>query len=157
LEYKFNKNDDFKKIIVKFLKEQENNFNFGVSKKTQKIAVKDKEVYSVEEVSILDNEITAISTMNYSDFLLESSRALNITLDTLHKAFLESKIDIDKYLNHSTIRILKEKFNAFLMFNAFTDFEVSYKKISSSIHPTEFTNEDGALKEINPARLRHKF
>jgi type III restriction enzyme len=154
LEYKFKHKDDLKNILVKFLEEQKSNFSFGINRKTQKIKIKDQKAYSIEEISVLDNEITAISTMKYSDFLLESSRALNITLQTLHKAFIQSKIEIDKYLNHSTVRILKQNFNNFLMLNAFSDFEVGYKKISNSIHPTKFTNAKGdVLKEVSASDI----
>jgi len=79
--------------------------------------------------------------MKYSDFLKDLSKNLNINLKTIHQSFVEANIDINKYLNQTTIRILKEEFNNYLMYDAINDLEISYQKIATSIHPTKLTNE----------------
>jgi len=60
--------------------------------------------------------------MKYSDFLKQLSKVLNINLKTIHTCFIESNIDINKILNQSVIRIIKQKFDNYLMYNAIEKF-----------------------------------
>lgn len=87
--------------------------------------------------------------MKYSDFVKELSKALNINLKTIHSALRISMIDINQYLNASTIRIIKQNFDDYLMFNAIDQFSIEYKKVSNRIHPTKFTDSTGeVLSEV---------
>ena len=150
LEYKFDKEEKFKTLLTEFFKEQKKNFFVeGIKERKSKIEIKDKQAISTEEISVLDNEITPVSIMKYSEFIKGLSKALNINLKTIHKAFIASKIDINKYLNPTTIRIIKQNFDNFLMYNAIDKFSIEYKKVSNSIHPTKLTDEEGnILSEI---------
>jgi type III restriction enzyme len=150
LEYKFDREETFQTLLSDFLKSQKKNFTIeGVKERKSKIAIQDKQAVLTEEISILDNEITPVSTMKYSDFIKELSKTLNINLKTVHQSFIDSKIEINRYLNTSTIRIIKQNFDNFLMLNAIDKFSIEYKKVSNSIHPTKITEIDGkVLPEI---------
>jgi len=146
LEYKFDTEKDFLFLLTNFFKEQKKNFTIeGVKERKSKIEIKDEQAISTEEVSVLDNEITPISTMKYSQFIKGLSKALNINLKTIHQALITSKIDINRYLNPTTIRIIKQSFDNFLMFNAIDKFSIEYKRVSNTIHPTKLTDEKGEV------------
>ena len=151
LEYKFNNESTFKKLFTDFLKTQESNFSIeGIRERQSKVRFTDSEAMSTEEISVLDDELKPISTMKYSDFLKELSKSLNINLKTLHQSFIDSEIDINQYLNISTIRIIKGNFDNYLMYNAIDKFSIEYKKVSNSIHPTKITDNNGnVIKEIS--------
>ncbi len=155
LEYKFKDEANFKKLFTAFLNEQKNNFTIkGIKERKTKIEIKDKIAISTEEISVLHNKITAVSTIKYSEFIKELSKTLNINLKTLHNSFKESEIEINKYLNNSTIRIIKQNFDNYLMYNAIDKFSIEYKKVTNSIHPTKLTDKKGnVLKEINASDI----
>lgn len=150
LEYKFEKEDKFKSLFVNFLNEQNSNFTIeGIKERTAQIEITDNVAGVKEEQEIYGNEITPISTMKYSSFLKELAKALNINIKTLNSSFIDSNIDINKFLNIATVRIIKQKFENYLMFNAIDKFGIEYQKVSNEIHPTKFTDEKGnVLKEI---------
>jgi len=150
LEYKFEDERDFKKLFTGFLKEYENKFNeSGLKERISKIKIENKQAVVVEGISS-DNKLRQISTMKYSDFLLALVKELSINIKTLHQSFIESKIDINKYLNVSTIRFIKHNFNNYLMYNAIDKFGIEYKKITNKIHPTKLTNASGeVLSEVD--------
>jgi len=146
LEYKFDTEEKFEALFIEFLKEQQGNFSIsGVREKKSKITIEEEYAIATEEVSVLDNKITALSIMKYSEFVKELATALNINLKTIHRAFISSKIDINSYLNPTTIRIMKQNFNNFLMYNAIDNFSIEYQKISNSIHPTKLTDAKGVV------------
>ena len=151
LEYKFEKEDKFKSLFVNFLNEQNSNFTIeGIKERTAQIEITDNIAGVKEEQEIYGNEITPISTMKYSSFLKELAKTLNINIKTLNSSFIDSNIDINKFLNIATVRIIKQKFENYLMFNAIDKFGIEYQKVSNEIHPTKFTDEKGnVLKEIS--------
>src|SRR5690554_2839264 len=153
LEYKFEKESDFQNLLTSFFKDQKTNFSIeGIRERKTKVEIKDRQAITTDEVSVLDNEITPVSTMKYSDFIRDLSKTLNINLKTIHASLIESGIDINQYLNTSTIRIIKQNFDNYLMYNAIDKFSIEYKKVSNTIHPTKFTDSSGkVLKEINAA------
>ena len=155
LEYKFDKETTFQKLLTTFFDEQKNNFSIkGMKERKLKVEIKDEQAASTEEISVLDNEIMPVSTMKYSEFLKALSKALNINLKTINQSFIDSKIEINKFLNFTTIRIIKQNFDSFLMFNAFGKFSIEYQKVSNSIHPTKLTDEDGnVLSEITASDI----
>jgi type III restriction enzyme len=92
--------------------------------------------------------------MKYSDFLKELSKILNINLATIHQAIKEANVDINKYLNPTTLRVIKDKFDHFLMANAIDKYSIEYKKVSNKIHPTKLTDEEGnVLFEISASDI----
>ncbi|MEY8862886.1 type III restriction-modification system endonuclease [Tenacibaculum singaporense] len=147
LEYKFEKEDKFKSLFINFLNEQNSNFTIeGIKERTAQIEITDNIAGVKEEQEIYGNEITPISTMKYSNFLKELAKALNINIKTLNSSFIDSNIDINKFLNIATVRIIKQKFENYLMFNAIDKFGIEYQKVSNEIHPTKFTHPDGTVK-----------
>jgi len=151
LEYRFEKEEDFKSLFVNFLNEQKGDFNIeGIKERTEQIEIINNKAEVREEQEIYGNKITPISTMKYSSFLTELAKTLNINIKTLNSAFLDSNIDINKFLNSSTVRIIKQKFENYLMYNAIDKFGIEYQKVSNEIHPTKLTDEKGnVLKEIS--------
>ena len=155
LEYKFDKEAEFKSLFTEFLKAQKGNFTTdGVSERVAKVEIKDDRAIVNEGDSIYGRNIATISTMKYSDFLKELSKILNINLATIHQSIIDSGTDINKYLNPTTLRIIKDKFDHFLMANAIDKFSIEYKKVSNDIHPTKLTDEKGnVLTEISASDI----
>jgi type III restriction enzyme len=148
LEYKFENEEAFKTMFVNFLQENNGFAIEGFNENTQTIVLKDK-VAGVAEESVAYDEPTPLPTMKYSDFLKALSGRLTLNLKTLHQAFIESNIALNPHLNHSTISVIQQKFQQYLMHNAITNFSIGYQKVSNDIHPTKFTNEQGEpLAEI---------
>lgn len=155
LEYKFDDETQFTVLLKEFFTDLKNRFKVeGLKNRTKKIIIQDYEALLDEEVSIFDDEITPVSTMLYSDFIKELAKVLHINLKTIHQAFVDADIEIDQYLNASTIRIIKQGFNEFLMHNAIDKFSIGYQKVNNSIHPTKLTDTEGnPLEEINAADI----
>jgi type III restriction enzyme len=150
LEYKINSEDNFQKLFISFLEEFKDNFTVDeIRNKKSKIEIQDKKAVLSEEISVFDNEILLFSIMKYSEFIKELAKVLNINFKTIHQAIINSGIEINRYLNPTTIKIIKQNFNNFLMFNAIDKFSIEYQKVSNIIHPTKFTDKNGnVLPEI---------
>ena len=155
LEYKFDKEAEFKNLFTEFLKAQKGNFTIdGVSERVAKVEIKDDRAIVNEAESIYGRNVATISTMKYSDFLKELSKILNINLTTIHQSIIDAGTDINKHLNPITLRIIKDKFDHFLMANAIDKFSIEYKKVSNNIHPTKLTDENGnVLSEISASDI----
>lgn len=151
LEYKFDSEANFKALFTEFLKVQKDNFTSdGINERISKVEIKDNKAIANEPESVFNRKTSTISTMKYSDFLKELSKILNINISTLHQSIIDAKTDINKYLNQTTLRIIKQNFDFFLMTQAFDKYSIEYKKVSNSIHPTKLTDEKGnVLKEIS--------
>jgi type III restriction enzyme len=151
LEYRFENEANFKTLFTDFLKAQKYNFtSVGINERISKVEIKDNKAVVNEPESVYNRKIATISTMKYSDFLKELSKILNINIATLHQSIIEAEIDINEYLNQTTLRIIKQNFDFFLMTQAFDKYSIEYKKVSNSIHPTKLTDEKGnVLKEIS--------
>ncbi len=155
LEYKFDTEAEFKSLFTEFLKAQKGNFTIdGVSERVAKVEIKDDRAIVNEAESIYGRNVATISTMKYSDFLKELSKILNINLTTIHQSIIDAGTDINKHLNPITLRIIKDKFDHFLMANAIDKFSIEYKKVSNNIHPTKLTDENGnVLSEISASDI----
>ncbi len=151
LEYKFDNEADFKTLFTEFLKAQKDNFTSdGINERISKVEIKDNKAVVNEPESVYNRKTATISIMKYSDFLKELSKILNININTLHQSIIDAETDINKYLNQTTLRIIKQNFDFFLMTQAFDKYSIEYKKVSNSIHPTKLTDEKGnVLKEIS--------
>ncbi len=151
LEYKFENEISFKTLFTAFLKSQKNNFVVdGINEKISKIEIIDNKAVVNEPDSIYNQKNVPISTMKYSDFLRELSKILNINIKTLHQSMIEANTEINKFLNQTTIRIIKQNFEHYLMANAIDKFSIEYKKVSNNIHPTKLTDENGkVLSEVS--------
>lgn len=151
LEYKFDNEANFKTLFTEFLKAQKDNFTSdGINERISKVEIKDNKAVAIEPESVYNRKTSTISILKYSDFLKELSKILNINITTLHQSIIDAEIDINKYLNQKTLRVIKHNFDFFLMTQAFDKYSIEYKKVSNSIHPTKLTDEKGnVLKEIS--------
>jgi len=146
LEYKIENEDKFKKLFIDFLK----NTDFvieGTKEKTAQVGFENNQAVLREETAIYGNEIIPISTMKYEDFLKHLSSNLSINLKTIHECFMEAKMDINKYLNQTALRIFKQKFDNYLMYKALNKFSIEYQKVKSAVHPTKLTGTNGKIKD----------
>ncbi|MFT4244662.1 MAG: type III restriction-modification system endonuclease [Candidatus Woesearchaeota archaeon] len=157
LTYEIKTEEEFKALLIDFLQDKNYLTQTGIKQKTQKMIIENDKVASLqeEELGYGDSaKLQSISTMKYHTFLEELSRELKINIKTLNNAFKHSNIKINKYLNQSTIRTLKQTFDIYLTREAFTKFQISYQNITQSIHPTSFTNEKGeVLSEIDSFKI----
>jgi type III restriction enzyme len=155
LEYKFDNEASFKTLFTDFLKAQKDNFTSdGINERISKIEIKDNKAVVSEPESVYNRKTATISIMKYSDFLKELSKILNINIKTLHQAIIDAGTDINKYLNQTTLRVIKQNFDYYLMANAIDKFSIEYKKVSNNIHPTKLTDEKGkVLNEISAANV----
>ena len=151
LEYKFDNEANFKTLFTEFLKAQKDNFTSdGINERISKVEIKDNKAIVSEPESVYNRKTSTISILKYSDFLKELSNILNINITTLHQSIIDAGTDINKYLNQTTLRVIKQNFDFFLMTQAFDKYTIEYKKVSNSIHPTKLTDEKGnVLKEIS--------
>lgn len=151
LEYKFDNEAKFKTLFTEFLKAQKDNFTSdGINERISKVEIKNNKAVANEPESVYNRKTATISTMKYCDFLKELSKILNINITTLHQSIIDAETDINKYLNQTTLRIIKQNFDFFLMTQAFDKYSIEYKKVSNSVHPTKLTDEKGnVLKEIS--------
>ncbi len=151
LEYKIENEVKFQKLFVDFLQKYAGILTQdGLVNKQLKIDIVKGRAVVFEEISVQDNEITKISTMNYDDFIKQLSQSLNINIKTLHGAFIDTDININDFLNASTIRTLKQKFDMYLLYNAIDVFGIGYQKVTNTLHPTKLTSSNGeVLSEIS--------
>ncbi len=151
LEYKFDDEAAFKKIFTDYLKAQQGDFTTdGINERISKVEIKDNKAVANEPESVYNRKTATISIMKYSDFLKELSKILNINIKTLHQSIIDACIDINKYLNQTTLRVIKQNFDYFLMANAIDKFSIEYKKVSNNIHPTKLTDGNGnVVQEIS--------
>lgn len=155
LEYKFDNEAGFKTLFTEFLKTQKDNFTSdGINERISKIEIKDNKAVANEPESVYNRKTANISIMKYSDFLKELSKILNINISTLHESIIDAGTEINKYLNQTTLRIIKQNFDFYLMSQAFDKYSIEYKKVSNSIHPTKLTDNKGnVLKEISASDI----
>ncbi len=152
LEYNIKNEPAFKDLLNGFLENATSFVSTGITEKTQQIKLKKDEAFILEETSISDSDLTAMVTMPYDKFLKQLAKALHINMKTLHNAFVDLHIPINQYLNQTTIRSFKQKFNNYLMHQAINDFGIAYQQVTNAIHPTKLTNTQGDVqKEINAA------
>ena len=151
LEYKFDNEANFKTLFTEFLKAQKDNFTSdGINERISKVEIKDNKAIASEPESVYNRKTSTISILKYSDFLKELSKILNINITTLHQSIIDAGTDINKFLNQTTLRVIKQNFDFYLMTQAFDKYSIEYKKVSNSIHPTKLTDEKGnVLKEIS--------
>ena len=152
LEYKFKNEEVFKQILTDYLKNGAKRlFSEGVNIRTATLGIENDKAILRDGESIYDGDLAKISTMSYSDFLKQLSKELIVNMATLNEAIKVSKLNINEYLNPTSIRIIRQEFEYYLMANALDKFSIEYNKISNEIHPTVLTDENGIVKDEIPA------
>jgi type III restriction enzyme len=146
LEYKIKNESEFQEYFLDFLNSVDWKSDSPSTKKSQ-IQIEDNKAIIREENSIYKNETSVLKTLDYDDFLKQLSLKLKVNIKTIHDCFILSNININNYLNQSTIRNLKTKFDNYLMYQALNKFSIEYKKVSSLIHPTKITDKAGKVRE----------
>jgi type III restriction enzyme len=146
LEYKIDDEEQFKALFVKFLNQSAAAFKTDtVRSRIERVVIEEGRAVSQNEVSVKDSELTTLTTMRYGAFLRQLGAALHMNIATLHGSFKAAKINPTPFLNQTTIRIIKQKFDAFLLYNAIDAFTIEYKQVTNTIHPTKLTNKDGKV------------
>ncbi|MDI9357479.1 MAG: type III restriction-modification system endonuclease [Phycisphaerales bacterium] len=150
LEYKFNDENEFKKLFTDFFKTQKDDFTAdGINDRIAKVEIKDNQARVHDSTLIFNRKVTTIATMKYSNFLKEIAKMLHVNIKTLHHSIIDAGVDINKYLNPTTLRMIKQNFDYFLMSQAIDKFSIEYKKVSNTMHPTKLTDGNGyALNEL---------
>jgi len=155
LEYKIENETKFKELFKDFIIK---NINFLSQQKIVNrqvgLEITNSRALAVKEFSVKESNFKAISTLRYDDFIKQLSESLNINIKTIHEVFLETEIQINDYLNSTTIKILKQKFDNYLLYNAIDIFSIEYQKVSNKIHPTKLTDSTGEiLNSINSTNV----
>ncbi|MBY0538407.1 type III restriction-modification system endonuclease [Patescibacteria group bacterium] len=146
LEYKIDDEEKFKTLFVNFLKQSAAAFKAdSVRSRIERVVIEDGQAVRQSEVGLKDSELTSLTTMNYGAFLRQLGEALHMNIATLHGSFKTAKINPTPFLNQTTIRIIKQKFDAFLLYNAIDAFTIEYQRVTNTIHPTKFTNKEGKV------------
>jgi type III restriction enzyme len=160
LEYKFESEREIITLFTEFLKTQESKFRLeGLKSKTVKLELEEDQAYTkIEASSIYEDKIVPVVSMPYHKFLKALSKAVQLNIKTIHQAFIDAELDINAYLNNSTIRVLQQNFNNFLMYHAIDKYSIAYKKVSNSIHPTFFTDGNGnVLEEVEASYIGTQY
>jgi len=156
LEYKIKDEHEFAGLLKAYFKNAKEKFKpQGITTHTQRLTFTGNVAFYSEE-SDLDEEVLPIVTMNYKAFLLELAGAISVNINTLHQVLLDIQnvLDINHYRNIQTVRTIASGFNKFLLDHAFSKFQIGYAKVSSTVHPTFFTDEKGLpLKQVKSGRL----
>ncbi len=147
LEYDFKNEEHVLNLLFESLKDVKF-YNSNVITNKFNINVKNTATIDKQE-PIINNEYT-ISNMKYGEFLRQLSQVIMVHITTIHNTFIklytEVGLDINKFLNHETIRVIKQEFNNYLIEQSFSKFNISYNNVSTSVHPTTLTNGDGTVK-----------
>lgn len=147
LEYKVKSEAEFKNLLERFLREfMQRAVNSSIKATSKRLDINEQNAH-LQEI-LADSSVSELhyQAMSESEFLQESANALLVNVKTLHKA-LESVSFDKKFYNARNIAMLKKEFNRFLFENAISSFEVGFVKITSSTHPTSFTDANGNVLE----------
>lgn len=159
LEYKVKNEKEFEDLLYSFFRENSDKFTKNSISFESKIVQIDKEndrAY-IATKEIQDN-ITSFKAMSYKNFLIQAAIQCKINIQTFHNVFARLKrediLNINDYLNQSTIRAIKRGFDDYLLTNSLTKLSIEYKKIGASVHPTKLTNDKGEpLEEVNASDI----
>lgn len=151
LEYKLDKDYDFKGLFKNYLLEHGDQFvKTGSMSQQQRLVVdQNKASYRIEHS--VKTEILPFKMMGYQAFITALSKETALGIAMLHEIFGElltgKQLDINPYMSLVTIREIKKGFNEYLMAHVFGKFTVSYRHTSNSVHPTRLTTASGHVLE----------
>jgi type III restriction enzyme len=149
LEYKLDKDHDFKELFKNYLLEHDDQFvkTGSLSQQQRLVVEKNKVSYRVEHSA--KTEILPFKMMGYQAFVTALSKETALGIAMLHEVFGEllagKQLDINPYMSLVTIREIRKGFNEYLMAHVFGKFTVSYRHTSNSVHPTRLTNASGQV------------
>lgn len=110
-----------------------------------KTLVASQELINVQE-KIITTGVTYFKMMSYQSFLKELAKAVTININSLHKILKDSPIDLNPFLNATTIRKLDDGFRQFLLGKFMANLPITYREVRVNIHPTAFTDSQGSVK-----------
>jgi type III restriction enzyme len=156
LEYKLDKDHDFKRLFKDYLIEHGSQFVKTGSMSQQQRFVVEQNIATYRVELSTKTEIMPFKMMGYQAFLTALSKETALGIAMLHEVFGEllaiKQLDINPYMSLVAIREIKKGFNEYLMAHVFGKFKVSYRQTSNSVHPTKLTNLSGqALESIDSA------
>lgn len=151
LEYKLDKDKDFKQLFKGYLLEKDGQFIKVGSMSTHQRLIVEKNKVSYREERSVKTEILPFKMMGYQTFLTALSKETALGIVMLHEVFGEllasKQLDINPYMSLATIREFKKGFNEYLMEHVFGKFTVSYRQTTNAVHPTKLTNANGRVLE----------
>jgi type III restriction enzyme len=149
LEYRVENEAKFQDFFVDFLSQESNFKTNQLVNKTKTITIENNQA-DFKEKTINSSQIplSQISNQKYSNFLDKLAKTIFVNKKTLHNSFckIQTKFDINNHLNEGTIRQIQTKFRDYLLANAISKMEISYQKVTNTIHPTGLTKETGELE-----------
>ncbi len=145
LEYKFEGDSSLGALFTEYLTYNKDEFvKTGTKTKVFKVEGADGVVNATE--SLTDSKFQSIKMMTYQVFLNEMSKAVALSVSTLHDTFCAIKtrgFDVNQFLSQSTIRRMRIGFNEHLMESVFGKFTIGYQETTNVVHPTKLTNDTG--------------
>jgi len=163
LNIKIKNEKEFEELFYNFFIENLNKDNFiknSIYFESKRVKF-NKESISIDNLARESKNIN-INNMSYKEFVLQLSKISKIHIQTVHNVFLRLKkeniLDISNYLNYSTLRVIKDSFDTYLLLNSLDKKDIDYKLIKTNIHPTKLTDKNGEpLTEIVASDIGIKF
>ncbi|MGL5123668.1 MAG: type III restriction-modification system endonuclease [Fusobacteriaceae bacterium] len=157
IKYDFKNNNELQNILNEMIMGVEF-FENGITTSihTLKKGEDGKDVTFESQDSLYTQEVS-VNTLTYKEFLLELEKLINIPLNMLHQMFIylsenkktevntniSKRMDINRYLNHSTIKKIKANYIKYMIENSYTKMKVNYEKVDTEVHPTKLTDNIG--------------
>ena len=147
LEYQFKNEEALSELFLEYLQAHIGEY-VQTGAKTEIITIQKMGQQVGTQSSISETQFTALSMMSYKAFLESLSGKVALSFSSLHRAFVSIKADLDinAYLNQTTIRKMHKGFNDYLLQKVFGKFSVGYRETSNKVHPTALTKDNGKPK-----------
>lgn len=152
LEYRIDTEERMRELLRKYLEK-----TFLESEVLQKIEIVMRREKIVTDDGIQTQHqgnkvLMQNAKMSYGRFVGMLAQGLKMRLDTLHDLFTDLQsdgIDIGHYMSEKNARVIRQGFNEFLLEYSDCQEVVKYHplKTSASVHPTDFTYEDGRVRD----------
>lgn len=152
LEYRIDSEERMKELLRKYLEK-----TFSESEVLQKMEIVMRAEKIVTDDGIQtqcqgDRVLMQSANMSYGRFVGMLAQGLKVRLNTLHDLFTDLQsngIDIGSYMSEKNARAIRRGFNQFLLEHSDCQEVVKYHplKTSASVHPTDFTYEDGRVRD----------
>lgn len=153
LEYRVQNEREFQIYLEEFftLHKEKGFFTDIIWERTETLQVSESSAESGYSRSTESESALPTPSMTYSQFLESLAISLQVNLKTLHASIVSAGIQINKYQNPVTIRMITQRFNTFLLSKAIESFGVEYHRVSHVVHPTKLTDPSGNVLTEIPA------